>query len=751
MDKKMSTSELNTSAESMTSLVKEEPAVSTNSTDSLTTEKVKSTEKGTSSSVDTTPTSNKTKTGKSIATPTSIAKKLLADTESVQELKSLRAQVKGMEILLQQNAALEKEVERLCGELDEVTMGVQKKGYLYKWREREIYYAPKWGLRYFVLHGNKLSYFGDETERRPRRTINLSKCFVKEEGTKKDGQFHVLGIYLGEGVDDSMEETLLLKLSSENAAEVTLWIDMLEQACAMDDKEFTSSTSASDPVSPFSPKSNLGGQKRSVSFKNVSESSTVSGDNDPSSDKSSDVGSSKLSIEDVPPDDGWGNTAIDLDTPDADQAMSNNMMKRVKSSNMILQRSMSRQALSRKILSKRAPKNFTVSGTRLSNMADVKQDYTPTKKKAHLAKMIKAFPGYKPMHVTSAPSPLSGESRPGEYNFRGFFNLGIIILVLTHCDLIVNNLLKYGFKFSLLAMLKPPDAMITPEFENAALYRQTALALGTWVLSIMLNYSIEKVASKINISERYIFIVNFIVGTFNIIMPCYWVWTSKAHPTANLVYIFQSVIMWMKLISYAHANKDLRVANRKNKRLDRESSQNALHSGGYSSGEDVNSPVADNNAKPLSNDLLIGLSEVKDLQPPFLTYPQNITIKNLLYFLVIPTLCYQLNYPRTPKIRWNKVLFLLSRMFFVSIVVLFSVEQYIQPTLATSITPMRNGDTLGILERLLKLSIPNTYVWLLGFYFYFHCWLNLCAELTRFGDRMFYKDWWNAKTIDRYW
>jgi len=86
--------------------------------------------------------------------------------------EQLQAQIKGMEILLQQNAALEQEVKRLCGELDEATLGVQKRGYLYKFREREIYYAPKWGLRYVVLQGSTLSYFGDESENRPRRTFD---------------------------------------------------------------------------------------------------------------------------------------------------------------------------------------------------------------------------------------------------------------------------------------------------------------------------------------------------------------------------------------------------------------------------------------------------------------------------------------------------------------------------------------------------------------------------------------------------
>ncbi len=156
--------------------------------------------------------------------------------EKDREIRQLKYQLKSMEILLSQNAALEKEVDRLCAELDEASHGVTKRGYLYKWRDREIYYAPKWGLRYFVVHGNKLSYYGDEHERRPRRTINLSKCYVKNEGTKKNGSFHVFSIFLTESHDDTLDDTLLLKLSSDNAAEALLWIDILEQACSMKDE-----------------------------------------------------------------------------------------------------------------------------------------------------------------------------------------------------------------------------------------------------------------------------------------------------------------------------------------------------------------------------------------------------------------------------------------------------------------------------------------------------------------------------------
>lgn len=37
------------------------------------------------------------------------------------------------------------------------------------------------------------------------------------------------------------------------------------------------------------------------------------------------------------------------------------------------------------------------------------------------------------------------------------------------------------------------------------------------------------------------------------------------------------------------------------------------------------------------------------------------------------------------------------------------------------------------------------------FYSLFHCMLNFMAEITYFGDRQFYKDWWNSSYIDEYW
>lgn len=32
-------------------------------------------------------------------------------------------------------------------------------------------------------------------------------------------------------------------------------------------------------------------------------------------------------------------------------------------------------------------------------------------------------------------------------------------------------------------------------------------------------------------------------------------------------------------------------------------------------------------------------------------YPDNLNVTNLLYFIMIPTLCYELNFPKTDRIR----------------------------------------------------------------------------------------------------
>jgi len=420
------------------------------------------------------------------------------------------------------------------------------------------------------------------------------------------------------------------------------------------------------------------------------------------------------------------------------------MMRRVQSSTKVLQKSQSRQTFARRILSTRAPQEGL--GTPVQSPA----------KRTKAKGIHKSFPAFKPMHVQAQTSPLSPDISKVDINFRGFFNLGVIILLISHLELIINNLMRYGFKASIPFVFVRLTTFSAEFSLPAESLHYPMLALGTWAASVLISFLTEKLAAEFKINERVILAANFLFGTINIVGPCALVWYGNASPAANMVYLLQAVVVWMKLVSYAHANRGLRRSSRKIKKADLDAS--AATAGGssgalaavsrQSSADDL---YSDNNAKPYSDQMALMLAECKDLQPPFLLYPQNINLSNLLYFMIAPTLCYQLNYPRTPSIRWSKVMFLVMRMLFIAVILIFAVEQYITPTLETVLQPMEERDVLMIIERLLKLSIPNTYVWLLGFYFFFHLWLNFLAEITRFGDRLFYKEWWNARTIDEYW
>lgn len=52
---------------------------------------------------------------------------------------------------------------------------------------------------------------------------------------------------------------------------------------------------------------------------------------------------------------------------------------------------------------------------------------------------------------------------------------------------------------------------------------------------------------------------------------------------------------------------------------------------------------------------------------------------------------------------------------------------------------------------LLNVGIPCAYAWLTIFYLVFHAATNFFADITRFADRRFYSDWWNAGNLGEYW
>ncbi|XP_059225510.1 sterol O-acyltransferase 1 [Stomoxys calcitrans] len=125
--------------------------------------------------------------------------------------------------------------------------------------------------------------------------------------------------------------------------------------------------------------------------------------------------------------------------------------------------------------------------------------------------------------------------------------------------------------------------------------------------------------------------------------------------------------------------------------------------------------------------------------PPFQKY---------LYYLFAPTLLYRDNYPRTAVIRWK---FAASRLLeVVAVAFLYSYihERHIRVHFANMGREELNAGSMIV--KLFGMLMPCIIIYLCGFYLILHSWLNFTAELLRFGDRMFYKDWWTASNYETY-
>ncbi|XP_060244544.1 sterol O-acyltransferase 2 isoform X1 [Meriones unguiculatus] len=124
------------------------------------------------------------------------------------------------------------------------------------------------------------------------------------------------------------------------------------------------------------------------------------------------------------------------------------------------------------------------------------------------------------------------------------------------------------------------------------------------------------------------------------------------------------------------------------------------------------------------------------------------SFSSYLYFLFCPTLIYRETYPRTPCIRWNYVAKNFAQALGCVLYACFILGRLCVPVFAhMSQEPF---STRALLLSVLHATGPGIFMLLLIFFAFLHCWLNAFAEMLRFGDRMFYRDWWNSTSFSNY-
>lgn len=120
-------------------------------------------------------------------------------------------------------------------------------------------------------------------------------------------------------------------------------------------------------------------------------------------------------------------------------------------------------------------------------------------------------------------------------------------------------------------------------------------------------------------------------------------------------------------------------------------------------------------------------------------------------FLCAPTCCFQLSYPSTKRISIRFVMGRVAELIIGNIFACYLTVQHIIPICEEARGPIHNNEYQKVFALTLKVAVPAGYIWLTMFYCVFHSYLNLFAELTKFGDRRFYSDWWNANDLGEYW
>ncbi|KDD76294.1 hypothetical protein H632_c280p1, partial [Helicosporidium sp. ATCC 50920] len=229
--------------------------------------------------------------------------------------------------------------------------------------------------------------------------------------------------------------------------------------------------------------------------------------------------------------------------------------------------------------------------------------------------------------------------------------------------------------------------------------------------------ALRKAAARAALTERVAVSLQILLTSAVQLVPFSVIHYTESEPMPGFVLTFVAVVLWLKLVSYVHVNWDFRAARR---------------AGEIRPGERGHE------------------QQIPGVQEAVL-YPENVTLASLGYFLAAPTLCYQTAYPRSGRFRTRWLARRLAALFVLLTVMAFFVEQYIGPSIDSSLQPMQDMDWLRMAERVLKLSLPTLYLWLAMFVALFDIWLNVVGEITGFGDREFYKEWWNASTVGDYW
>jgi len=313
----------------------------------------------------------------------------------------------------------------------------------------------------------------------------------------------------------------------------------------------------------------------------------------------------------------------------------------------------------------------------------------------------------------------------GFWEFDGAVNNCLLLLSIGGMRLFLENVIKYGLRVNPFEWV----LYLMRESSSDGHYHTPLWLLGT-NLHMLFVFFLEKAMAQQRVASWLGFYLHAAQLIIIVVSPwlAFTLWPNMFSLMGRMMICTAHIMLLLKLWSYGQVNHWCREEMLRRKRVKRGRSMSFHHK------EDR---ISEEPSDPHT--------------PAPVTYPANLTLKDLYYFIAAPTLCYELNFPRTQRIRkW----FLLRRaleVFLLSNLLVALFQQWIIPSVRNSMKPFSEMDFIRTWERLLKLSVPNHLLWVMWFYLVFHSGLNTVGELMRFADRKFYLDWWNAPDVGTFW
>lgn len=136
-------------------------------------------------------------------------------------------------------------------------------------------------------------------------------------------------------------------------------------------------------------------------------------------------------------------------------------------------------------------------------------------------------------------------------------------------------------------------------------------------------------------------------------------------------------------------------------------------------------------------------------------YPNNLTWQNHYEYIVLPTVVYELEYPRSDSINWYYAAEKIAACFGIIFVMIMISQTFIYPVVMETVRMKEVGMPLAQRFRafpwmLSDLLLPFMMEYLLSWYLIWETILNFLAEVTYFADRTFYDAWWNSVSWDQF-